>query len=360
MKQKGQHLKAWFLRRKSFVLFLAALLFVGGVGVALVLMLHSYSVPVNITITINKKKVVAPASIYSPLTGMIVADDATAKRPVTAIMIENSPDARPQSGLKQAGVVFETIAEGGITRFVALYQEAQPGLIGPVRSVRPYYVEWAAGFDPSMAHVGGSAKALTMIRSGNYGVDIDQFFNGGSYWRATDRYAPHNVYTNFTKLNALNITKNHTTSAFTSFIRKDDPTVKTKPVTNASSIDIPVSSGYYTVHYDYDVTSNSYLRSEGGAPHMDREEGRIQPKVVIALKVPIVNGFEDGYREQINTIGSGKAEIFQDGSVQEVSWSKADAKSQLIFTGADGKLVSLNRGQTWITALDPSKVVSWQ
>ena len=107
-------------------------------------------------------------------------------------MIENSPDARPQSGIKQAGVVYEAIAEGGITRFLALYQEAKPGLIGPVRSVRMYYVDWAAPYNASIAHIGGSAAALAEVRNGNY-RDIDQFFNSGSYWRAIA--TPRTMYT---------------------------------------------------------------------------------------------------------------------------------------------------------------------
>lgn len=357
MKQKLALGKAWLARHKGYLCFLGALVFSGAVGTSMVLLVNSYQpAPADFSM-IMKKKQATTQKFYSPLSGTIAADEASTKRPVTAIMIENSTDARPQSGLKQAGVVFEAVAEGGITRFVALYQETQPSIIGPVRSVRPYYVEWAAAFDPSMAHVGGSAKALSLIRSGTYGVDIDQFFNGGSYWRATDRYAPHNVYTSFEKLHALNIAKGHTSSSFTGFPRKDDEKIL---AATASTIAINVSSGAYNVQYNYDQTSKTYLRSEGGAPHMDREEGRIAPKVVIALKVPVMQGFEDGYREQIPTTGSGKAYIFQDGSVQEVMWTKSSATSQLSFTGVDNKPVSLNRGQTWITALDPSKAVTWQ
>src|SRR5690606_11343443 len=137
---------------------------------------------------------------------------------VTAIMIENSPDARPQSGLKESGVVFEAIAEGGITRFQVLYQEDKPQLIGPVRSLRPYFVEWAAPFDASIAHIGGSYNALQEVRNGQY-KDIDQFFNGDTYWRSTDRYAPHNVYTNFKNLDALNTKKGFTVSKFDGFPR---------------------------------------------------------------------------------------------------------------------------------------------
>lgn len=300
----------------------------------------------------------APKAVkfYSPLTGTEGPEEAT-KRPVTAVMIENSPDARPQSGLKDAGVIYEAVAEGGITRFIALYQESRPGLIGPVRSVRPYYVEWASAYDPAVAHIGGSARALEMIRSGNYGVDLDQFFNAGAYWRASDRYAPHNVYTNFDKLDALRSSKGKNSSSFTGFKRQDEKKVA-EP--NATHLDIDVSSGSFHVTYDYDAASNSYIRKQGGQNHTDREGGQIQPKVVIALKVDMHTGFEDGNREQISTTGSGGLYVFQNGTVQEGTWSRSDAKSPLVLTGSDSKEITLNRGQTWITAVSNGRGVSWQ
>lgn len=294
---------------------------------------------------------------YSPLTGAEVPDEATTKRHVTAIMIENSPDARPQSGLKDAGLVYEAIAEGGITRFIVLYQESRPGLIGPVRSVRPYYVEWAAAYDAAVAHIGGSARALQMIRSGNYGLDIDQFFNAQAYWRASDRYAPHNVYTNFDRLDQLVASKGKTTSTFTPIERKDD-TKSNAP--NATHINMPISSAWYAVDYDYDANSNSYARKVGGEAHTDRESGQIQPKVVVAIQVNMFKEMEDGYREQITTTGSGKAYVFQDGIVTEAVWQKPDAKGQITFVDTAGKPLKLNRGQTWITALPNGKVPSWQ
>lgn len=306
-------------------------------------------------IKVTKKP--APVVYYSPLTGVKVADEAATKQAVTAIMIENSPDARPQSGIKQAGIVYEAIAEGGITRFLALYQEAKPGLVGPVRSVRMYYVDWYAPYSASIAHVGGSAAALAEVRNGSY-RDIDQFFNGGYYWRATDRYAPHNVYTNFEKLDALNREKGYTESKFTGFPRADG---KASEAPNATSIDMTISSTWYNTHYDYDKTSNSYLRSIGGAPSEDREDGRIAPQVVIAMKVDMVKVMEDGWRESITTSGAGSAVIFQNGTATEATWRKNSRSEPLQFVDANGKEVSLNRGQTWITAVpNGSGSVTWQ
>lgn len=288
-----------------------------------------------------------PLVYYSPLTGEKVPDQASTGQAVTGIMIENSPDARPQSGIKPAGVVFEAIAEGGITRFLALYQSAKPQLIGPVRSVRLYYVDWVAPFQASIAHIGGSKFALNEVRNGNY-RDIDQFFNAGSYWRATDRYAPHNVYTSFERLDALNQKKGYTTSVFTAWPRKDGAPSKAP---NATVIDVKISGIPYNSHYQYDAASNTYLRSEGGAQHIDREAGQIAPTTVIVMDTVMNKVFEDGYREQITTVGSGRVRVFQDGTVIEGTWTKKDRGSQISFTDASGKEIPLSRGQTWITAV---------
>lgn len=300
----------------------------------------------------------APAVYYSPLTGEKVPDEATTKEAVTGVMIENSPDARPQSGLKQAGVVYEAIAEGGITRFLALYQQEKPALIGPVRSLRIYDIDWLAPFQASIAHVGGSAAALNEIRNGSY-RDLDQFFNGSYFWRTTDRYAPHNVYTDAAHLDALNTKKGYATSTFTAWPRKDGAPSKTP---NASTISVTISSALYNSQYKYDPSGNVYQRSQAGAPHLDREQGQISPSVVIVIGVNEQTVLQDGYREQITTIGSGHAWIFQDGTVTAGTWSKADSGSQIKFSDSTGKEIALDRGQTWITAVPVNRGggVTWQ
>jgi hypothetical protein len=298
----------------------------------------------------------APTKYYSPLTGMEVPDAATTKREVTAIMIENSIFARPQSGIKDAGVVFEAIAEGGITRLATLHQEDRPQLVGPVRSIRPYYLDWIAPFDASVAHVGGSANALSTVRNGSF-KDIDQFFNGGYYWRATDRPAPHNVYTSFDKLDQLNQKKGFTTSTFTNWPRKIE-TPNPKP--RANHIDVPVSGADYNVAYDYEPATNSYIRFLGGAPSKDREGGQVKPKVVIVLKVPMTLGFEDGYREQMVTTGRGEAYVFQDGVLTNGFWRKDSQKAQMIFYDKNARTIALDPGQTWVTVVTPDKAVTWR
>jgi hypothetical protein len=289
----------------------------------------------------------------SPLTGVELKDANLAKRPVTALMIENSPDSRPQSGINEAGVIVEAVAEGGITRFLVLFQENTPSYIGPVRSARPYYVNFALNFDAGFGHVGGSPDALNDIKT--LGVkDLDQFVNSGAYWRIGERAAPHNVYTSFEKLDALNQSKGYTSSKFTPFERKKD----TPQTPTANNVDINMSSVLYNPHFQYDSATNSYLRSQGGEPHTDQKSNaQLNPKVVIALVMS--KGFmADGSHSTYQDVGTGKMYVFQDGIVSEGTWSKADRKAPLTLIDKNGLPMKLNTGQTWISLVgSPGDVV---
>lgn len=350
-------IKTWVIKNRKVVTIVGCMLIVCLTSAATYIYLSHGKEKTASNDTV-KSEIPKPAiKYYSPLTGKLAADEAATKQATTGIMIENSPDARPQSGLKDSGVVFEAIAEGGITRFLVLYQQEKPQLIGPVRSLRMYYVDWVAAFNASVAHVGGSAAALAEIRNGSY-RDIDQFFNANTYWRSTDRYAPHNVYTSFEKIDALNQAKGYTDSSFTGFPRVDG---KASETPDATSINIKISSNLYNSSYAYDKTTNTYARLMGGEPHNDREAGQITPSVVIAMRVDEVTTMEDGYRQSISTIGSGKAIIFQNGSAVNATWNKASRTEQIKFTDEDGKEIPLVRGQTWISAVpNIGGNVTWQ
>lgn len=293
-----------------------------------------------------------PKTVASTLTGLQV-DPSVNQRPVTAVMIENAVDARPQSGLDQAGIVFEALAEGGVTRFMALYQDTQPDYLGPVRSARPYYIQWALGFDAAYAHVGGSADALSDITA--WGVkDMNQFYNSSAFERISSRDAPHNVYTSADQLNTLEQSKGYTSSTYTGFVRKADAPAKVPTVT---SVDVSLSNFYYDSHWDYDAASNSYKRSEQGTPHtelhQDGTQAQITSKVVVVMIIPEQNGVLDAsgaYYADYATIGSGQALVFQDGGMTTGTWSKTSNTAQITFTDAAGKPLALNAGQTWLVA----------
>jgi len=305
--------------------------------------------------TSSAKKAAAKAKPTSPLTGVELSDASLASRPVTGLMIENSPDARPQSGIIDSGVVFEAVAEGGITRFLVIFQDTQPQYIGPIRSVRPYYIDFALGFNAGLGHVGGSPDALNDIK--NLSVrDLDQFFNSQAYWRITERYAPHNVYSSFAKLDALNTSKGYKATSYKTFERKKD--VPQTPT--ASIIDFAISGPLYSPEFQYNNTTNSYKRFQNGAPHVDQKSNaQISPKVVIAL-VMDKGLMADGSHTTYNDVGSGKMYVFQDGIVSEGTWSKADRKSQFSFTDKNGLAMKLNAGQTWISIVGSSSDVSYK
>ena len=301
----------------------------------------------------------APTTVASTLTGLQVKP-AVNKRPVTAVMIENSLDARPQSGLNSAGVVFEAVAEGGITRFEALYQDTTADYIGPVRSARYYYIEWLLGFDAAYAHVGGSPEALQDIASWHV-KDLNQFYNAGAYERITSRFAPHNVYTSTAQLNALEQAKGFTTSTYTGFPRNTASTPSPHPT--VTSINMTFSGADYNTHYDYDAKAHNYKRSEGGEPHYSLQKNgskvRIAPRVLVALVMQ--HGTEpDGYHSTYNTIGHGKMYVFQGGTVATGIWHKSSRTSQFTFTKADGSPLNLDPGQTWVSVLGNSSDVSYK
>ena len=310
--------------------------------------------------SLNRPNKITNMTYYSPITGAKVNSETETKMPVLAVMIENSPEARPQSGLAEAGVVFEAVAEGGITRFIALYQESKPELIGPVRSVRAYYLDWAAAFDANIAHVGGSPEALNMLKTGKYGADLDQSYNAGSYWRAKDRPMPHNVYTNHEKLSSLAESKGKSHSDFTGFARTSTSTTD-KSTTNesATSINLAVGTGKFAVSYGYDQATNTYKRFQGGVAHLDRENGQIAPDVVVALRVN-QSLQSDGTHMSIGTTGSGDCYVFQNGTVTKGTWNKSNINSQITFSDSTGQEIKLARGKTWVTAVGQGKDIRWQ
>lgn len=307
----------------------------------------------------------APTTVASKLTGVQI-EPALNERPVTGIMIENSIDARPQSGLKDAGVVFEAIAEGGITRFLALFQEAQPDYIGPIRSARPYYVRWAAGFNAGYVHSGGSGEALALISSLSV-RDMDHARNSGSFDRVSNRYAPHNVYTSMARLDALRSALGHSNGEIDGFERvappetdpkKKDQTAEATPVVaaeKASAISFNISGANYNTSYTYNAEQNTYARVMAGQPHTDEKSGgQITPTVVVALEVAY-RIHPDGVHSQYDNVGSGNATIFQNGGVYKGTWSKGSDTAPLKFKNADGTPLLLQPGQTWITAIQAGK-----
>ncbi|PID30430.1 hypothetical protein CSA80_02100 [Candidatus Saccharibacteria bacterium] len=363
----------WTLSRKwTIIAAVLTVLLIGGGGIA-AYYLTKPGVKGGVYISKSKrppKPEPKITTVASSLSGLQV-DPAVNERPVIGVMIENSLAARPQSGLDQASVVFEAIAEGGVTRFLALFQDTQPDYIGPVRSARPYFVQWCMSFDCAYGHAGGSPEALANIRQ--WGTK-DLPDTRGIYWRASNRYSPHNLYSSSAKLSELAASRGYGKPTFTGFTRKaDQPLHKAAPAQageaptdgrqKAHLINLNISSGKYNARFDYDATSNSYKRSQGGAAHIAvnaaGQQTHISARVVVALVMQY--GIQaDRVHSVYNTVGNGQAYIFQDGSVVQANWSKTSVAGPLVLTDANGNPIALNAGKTWITALGGPGRLSYQ
>lgn len=343
MKIKNFFGRVWaFIKKHKWSLMLVTLAL--GVGGFFIWDSYTAGTPiVDMSIIIPEKK---PVTVAAPLSGRQISEEQARKRPI-AVVVENHPDARPQSGLNDADVVFETTAEGGITRYLAIYQSSEPKQIGPVRSARNYFVEWADSFHALFSHVGGSDEALELIKKIRID-DLNQFAFGSAYWRDKGRYAPHNVYTTLDKLRAAAASRKYKTeeAAVEGYQFKEDLAEGSRPVTSKFKVNFNAS---YAPTYTYNPVSNSYDRSILGVKQTDANtKAVVSPKNVIVafsnLTTQLIRG--KGYT-MIDTTDKGVAYLFIDGTRTIGTWSRISGE-QIKFYDSNGMAVKLNIGTTWV------------
>jgi len=265
-----------------------------------------------------------------------------------AISIENSPDARPQSSISKAGLVYEAMTEGGITRFLAFFDKV-PNEVGPVRSARTFFVDWAYEIPAFFVHCGGNADALAEIPTLSGFFDLDEFAYGSYFWRSTDRYAPHNLYTSGDNLNKLVKDESFAKNLdYPAWIFKDEATKEEQG--SGQIITIDFSAPDYQVVYTYDKDKNYYKRSLGGSPHLDVDG---TPITVKNVALAYYNGqLEDAPLDNtvswhLETASGGKAKVFLDGKEEDGTWAKASDGRTRFFDSA-GKEIKFDRGNTWV------------
>lgn len=282
---------------------------------------------------------IVPAQPRHPLTGEKIDKRYETLPQVFAIMVENSADAWPIRGIEEAFLVIEAPAEGDIPRFITFFSdEAEVEKLGPVRSARPYYVEWATAFDAVYGHVGGSPEGLDLIASMENFLDLNQFYQSEYYWRQTTngRYAPHNVFTSAKRFISSLDELQPPTPEYEYFTFKDDAPVDE----GAKSISIDWSSGStYDVDWEYRSETNDYFRTQGGSEYIANNV------VVMATDIRVID--EKG-RKKLVTIGEGDALFAQDGEVFLGRWKKTSADGPLKFFTHAGDEISFNAGKTWI------------
>ncbi len=355
------------IKRTFLILFVIALLTAGVVTGTL--WLFTPSINETVLGSGRGEDAVADNIFYSALTGLEISQNVAANAEVTCIMIENSTTARPQSGLRAAGVVYEAIAEGGISRFMAIYQDNKPEYIGPIRSARLTFVQLAKQYQCGYVHVGGATNAINELNSSGY-RNIDAGYYEEKYVSrkiSSGRRAPHNVYTRFSWLDQLNYAKGWNTSNYTPFARVQADTITEAENRDATTITIKLSGdNSYNPGFTYDANTNTYLRwhQHGGAHYDKAEDGtltQISPTVVVAMKVHVINraGDVNGYKDHV-TYGEGDCFVFQNGTVTAGKWKRATASDPLKFYNSNDEEILLNRGQTWVTAYpDTIGTVNW-
>lgn len=290
------------------------------------------------------KQEINPFDTESPLNGEMTTKGKAQRKPI-GIMVENHPDARPQSGLDKAEIVYEMITEGGITRFLALYAANDVSEIGPIRSARVPFVNFAREYNACYAHVGGSGDALSLIDRTKGFCDLNQFFLGKYFWRDKSRYAPHNVYTTTDKLRSAAASKKYPLSSdYESWGFKDDENNGNRG--EAQNITIDFSSISYKVGYTYDKESNFYLRKQGGVIHKDKKtKEQLKAKTVIIQKV---SSLRDGEYTLIKHTSTGSATIYMDGKIINGTWKKFAENQRTKFYNESNQEIAFNRGPIWI------------
>lgn len=311
------------------------------------------------------------------------ARDNWEKRRPLAVMIENHSESRPQSGLSSADIIYEAVAEGGITRLTAIYLcNLADVQIGPIRSARTYFLDWLSPYDPLYAHVGGAntpgpADALGQIIKYRL-KDLNQFSIGfPTFWRDYQRLGrpvatEHTMYSTTQKLWDI--------GAKRGWVVTDDKNIRwdvnlapwkfkepkeggNDNLVSASNIEVSFWQNQtdYTVAWEYDNSCFCYKRKHSGQPHTDlnNKQSLVASNVIVQFQKEFSanDGYEGNVHLLYKTTGEGKALIFRDGLVIEGKWVKKSRIDREKFVDGKGKDVVLNKGLTWIqTVPDGAKV----
>lgn len=367
--------------KKALVLFLSGVILYGASLGASFAVFSFFPKPGASFVTPLPKDTTSPKAGVGdtpcPVNGQLFTKDQAKnwqeRRPL-GVMIENHVEARPQSGLSRADVIYEAVAEGGITRFLAIYFCQDAGDINPVRSARSYYLDWLSeyGSFPLYAHVGGAntpgpANALGQLtdygwRKAN-GNDLDQFTLGfPTYWRSADKFAPHNVHSSTAKLFEAGAKRGFTNvdtagaswnEKFVQWQFKDEPSLQDRPTASQSAkVGFWAGFGQYAVDWQYVPQNNSYKRSHQDTPQIDvLTNEQLEAKTVV-VQFEDERRANDGYPGNVHiiykTAGKGKALVFQDGKVITATWEKKDRLSRTKYLDPAGAEIKFDRGLIWI------------
>jgi Protein of unknown function (DUF3048) N-terminal domain/Protein of unknown function (DUF3048) C-terminal domain len=279
-----------------------------------------------------------------PLTGLPITDPSLAARSALVVKIDNHPDARPQSGLNQADIVFEENVEQ-LTRFAAVFQTTAPDPVGPIRSGRTQDVELLGSLDkPIFAWSGGNPGVTAAINGSDFIVANVQTNarSASKSYRSRDRAVPHNLYAQGSGLFTLSPDVPAPPPQQFAYYKSGDA-VKGDP---ASGVDVKMDG--VSVSWKYDAKSGKYLRFQGGKAHNDAALGQINAANVVVLVVDYQRSAVDAKSPEAQTTGTGEVFVFTGGKFVHGKWTRGDRLHPYTLTADDGTPILLTPGRTWV------------
>lgn len=305
-----------------------------------------------------KDKNVAKDLVRCKLCGEMVNQKIANQYPA-GVMIDNHVEARPAVGLNDACIVYETLVEGGITRLMAVYADGGVKKVGPVRSARPYYLDWVSEYNGLYAHAGGSPRALELIYV--YGI-LDMNHSGDAFWRdlRENYFAPHNLFVDLDKLRTNAEKKYQLEDQIRQRFRFKKETPTKADFVNSIAIDY---SNYLacSVRFDYDPNNNSYLRYLGGQADLDGlSKQQVEVKNLVVQISPTWYKGDGLARIDMQTQGNGDAYVFRDGKVIKATWKKSDRESKTIYYDSSEKEIKMNWGLTWIAMVSNRSTLNYE
>ncbi|MGL4739203.1 MAG: DUF3048 domain-containing protein [Sarcina sp.] len=286
----------------------------------------------------------------NPYTGEELKEETY--EPFMAI-IENSRQARPQSGLSQADILYETMVEGGITRFIGVFNANPINKIGPIRSARRVFLDIISEYDLPFAHCGGSYDSLDIIENNSTFKSLNEMKNSSTYIRDNSRVAPHNLYTSTENLDKLITSKELSTEPYTQ-LKFDDEYWENKSLKSCNSLDLDLSF-YYSTSYLF--TDNGYIKSMDGTECIDsfNDEPLIFNNII--LQITDIKKREDNSYMDVTTLGSGKLYVISNGKLQEGTWSKKDITTDTKLLDSSNNEIPLGTGNTIWHIIDTSNTI---
>ncbi len=278
-------------------------------------------------------------------------------RPI-AIMIDNEKDAWPQAGLQDAYMIYELIIEGGQTRMMAIFKDKSPEKVGPIRSSRHYFVEYAMEHGAIYTHFGWSPKAENMIKSYNVNNINGMYYDGGKFWR--EGYGYHTSFTSVNNIRSLAIDRKYLTeSSEESIYKYSIKEYELKEGKEIESIKLTYSPSHNT-SYIYDSDKEVFMRSMRGVKHTDRvtkEQYFAKNIIVMQAKNYTMGNANDRGRQEIENQGNGTGYYLTNGKVISITWKKESSKSKTYFYDLEGNEIVLNDGLTFVQVVPIGKSV---